>query len=493
MAIIYTYPKVTAASGDLVVITDVSDSNKTKQVTIESMGAAITKVDSIVTTDGTYIDLTPNAPTSGNVTITADFSATGVPGPTTFLCGNNTWATPIGGGTVTSVGTTNNISGSGISFAAAPNPIIGAGSITLGFSGTIGDILYADTVSTLAKLPAGATPGHVLTTNGAGVAPSWQVVAGYSGWDIDADSNPGAAITISSGGSLDVVGGTVITTKLTAGPTEVTIDHDSVSRTNNTSAASPGFGGSFTAVDSITSSPEGHLTAINTKTVTLPNHPLLPAVKYDNSLALVGCHQANTTTTGAITHWAQGIFTRNVANYTLIGEYCYLEFDLEFAAVAGWAGPIATPTQYMLVNLPFNVNSPPFEEQGFGIVTESKESFSGHTLALTTITTAPPIDITEFQDPKRGDRGVVNYWSAPPAVLIPSSGVLPAWAQAAFDLAKTNYMCFTYPDFFQGDVKLTPLEALRQGVVCRLRGNIIYRVDTTPAIIVPPDENYAGD
>lgn len=45
---------------------------------------------------------------------------------------------------------------------------------------TIGDILYASGTSALSKLAAG-TATHVLTSNGAGVAPSWQVVSGGGG------------------------------------------------------------------------------------------------------------------------------------------------------------------------------------------------------------------------------------------------------------------------------------------------------------------------
>jgi len=56
-------------------------------------------VETITTTDGTYIDLTPNTPTLGNVTVTADLSA--VDGTSIasdrFLTKNNKWATiPFG-------------------------------------------------------------------------------------------------------------------------------------------------------------------------------------------------------------------------------------------------------------------------------------------------------------------------------------------------------------------------------------------------------------
>jgi len=45
---------------------------------------------------------------------------------------------------------------------------------------TVGDILYANSTTTLSKLPAGSTVGHVLTSNGTGVAPSYQAAAGGS-------------------------------------------------------------------------------------------------------------------------------------------------------------------------------------------------------------------------------------------------------------------------------------------------------------------------
>lgn len=51
-------------------------------------------VDSVNTTDGTFIDLTPNSATTGAVTVTADLSATGTAGNTTFLRGDNSWVTP---------------------------------------------------------------------------------------------------------------------------------------------------------------------------------------------------------------------------------------------------------------------------------------------------------------------------------------------------------------------------------------------------------------
>ena len=48
-------------------------------------------VETIITTNGAFIDLTPTTATDGNVTITADLSAGGTPSATTYLRGDNSW------------------------------------------------------------------------------------------------------------------------------------------------------------------------------------------------------------------------------------------------------------------------------------------------------------------------------------------------------------------------------------------------------------------
>ena len=62
--------------------------------------------------------------------------------------------------------------------------------------------------------------------------------------------------------------GTFTANQSTAGT--ISITHDAVSKSSTTSTASPGYGQTFTAIDSITTSSEGHITAVNTKTVTIP-------------------------------------------------------------------------------------------------------------------------------------------------------------------------------------------------------------------------------
>lgn len=50
------------------------------------------KVETIDTTNTTFINMTPTSPTSGDVVITSSLSATGTPDNTKFLRGDNTWA-----------------------------------------------------------------------------------------------------------------------------------------------------------------------------------------------------------------------------------------------------------------------------------------------------------------------------------------------------------------------------------------------------------------
>ena len=151
-------------------------------------------VESVTTTDGTFIDLTPDAATTGAVTVTADLSATGTPSSTTYLRGDNTWAT--------------------------------------------------------------------LDAND-----------NYQNWTVGADT--GGTKNIGSQETLTISGDTGISTTIeaTVSATDtLTIGHADVTRTNTTSTDTPGHAGTFTAIDSVTSNARGHVTGINTKTVTMPSN-----------------------------------------------------------------------------------------------------------------------------------------------------------------------------------------------------------------------------
>jgi len=79
----------------------------------------------------------------------------------------------------------------------------------------------------------------------------------------------GSAWESISGDITEVQGGTYISVTNQTGPIPI-VNHDLTTRSNTTSAASPGYGATFTAIDSIATNSTGHVTTVNTKTVTLP-------------------------------------------------------------------------------------------------------------------------------------------------------------------------------------------------------------------------------
>jgi hypothetical protein len=108
---------------------------------------------------------------------------------------------------------------------------------------TVNSFAYAGG-SNVGYVPAGGTVGKYL--DGAG---NW--------------------LDVTTGDITAVLPGTYININNSTGP-EPTVNHDLTTRTDTTSAASPGYGVSFTAVDSVTTNSTGHVTALNLKTVTLP-------------------------------------------------------------------------------------------------------------------------------------------------------------------------------------------------------------------------------
>jgi hypothetical protein len=98
MAIIYTYPEINQVEGeDLLLISDTSlHKRPTRSVTVDDLalyiGTVISSVESVDTSNTTFINMTPTSPSTGDVVVTASLSATGTPDNTKFLRGDNTWA-----------------------------------------------------------------------------------------------------------------------------------------------------------------------------------------------------------------------------------------------------------------------------------------------------------------------------------------------------------------------------------------------------------------
>ena len=100
MAIIYTYPEINEVEGeDLLLISD-TDLHKrpTRSVTVDDLAIyigtviGIGSVESVDTSNTTFINMTPASPATGDVVVTASLSATGTPDNTKFLRGDNVWA-----------------------------------------------------------------------------------------------------------------------------------------------------------------------------------------------------------------------------------------------------------------------------------------------------------------------------------------------------------------------------------------------------------------
>lgn len=84
--------------------------------------------------------------------------------------------------------------------------------------------------------------------------------------------------TTGNGNAITAISQSGNTITATKGSTFLT-DHPAVSKaTDSTSTASPVFGGTFTAIDNITRDANGHVTKLNTRTVTIPNNAATTAV-----------------------------------------------------------------------------------------------------------------------------------------------------------------------------------------------------------------------
>ena len=109
-------------------------------------------------------------------------------------------------------------------------------------------------------------------------------------------------VTLSAGTYLN--GGNAFTTNQSNSET-ITFNHNDTTRSNTTNSGTPAFGGTFTAIDSLTSNATGHVTGVNTKTITLPSLPT-----YDNYVSWTFMEgngsETGTITSGDTLHFEQG-------------------------------------------------------------------------------------------------------------------------------------------------------------------------------------------
>lgn len=270
---------VSGATGAVTITnTDLGSSQnifKNFAVSGQSTVVADSNNDTLTLVAGSNVTITTNA-TSDTITISSSYTDTN----TTYALSattvaNGAKAVLTGSDSALSgfniVGTTNEVEVgivAGEIKVGLPNDVVIAGNLTVIGTTTTNNV---ETVS---------TSNGVIFEGNAADANELTLLAGTLTADRTItlpDATGTVALTSNIGnGTLTVTAGTLMSgggsfTANQSGNSSVTINHASVSRTNNTSSASPAFGATFTAIDSITTSTEGHVTAVNTKTVTIPS------------------------------------------------------------------------------------------------------------------------------------------------------------------------------------------------------------------------------
>lgn len=194
------------------------------------------------------------------------------------------WVSLDGTGNVDSVTGSNGLKNAGTSVAVDIEPDYTTGSNIVLAAGALG------------SNPAAA--GNILVSGGASgttveyctITQLAATVLGTLDLTFEADSG---TLAVADGDTVDFAGGTYITT--VAGTGAIGIAHNATTRSDTTSTDAPAAGGTFTAVDSVTSNTTGHITAINVKTVTLPVAGTMSSFNVDGD---TGSSVAQTITDG---------------------------------------------------------------------------------------------------------------------------------------------------------------------------------------------------
>ena len=139
-------------------------------------------------------------------------------------------------------------------------------------------------------VPAGSGDSTTLYLDGSG---AWSTPTGnYVSWNIAANTGTPSAVT--TGDTVDLVGGDYISTAIATVSTTstVTYTHATTTRTDSGGSTAVAWGSSFDSVTAITTNATGHFTDVETTSYTLPSY-----VDNDTTYTLpVGAGGANTAT-----------------------------------------------------------------------------------------------------------------------------------------------------------------------------------------------------
>jgi hypothetical protein len=256
-------------------------------IVLEETGGIKLDTDKTITTQGTGGNIVVGgaATISGLTTAGAALSLTGgVNLPTGYGTANQVlgnanaagaagndlvWITPTTG-TVESVTAGDGIVLTGdavdpvvnIDYLGTDNAILSATALGTGTIATTDQIWFND-------VAVGSDP----TTNTLSYAPVSKLpFDNFAGWVLSDNETTPNTTTITSGGTAKFAGGTYITTGEASGT--LTITHDDTTRSDTTSTDTPAFGGTFDAVTSVTTNTQGHVTAVDVSTVTVPSNPV---------------------------------------------------------------------------------------------------------------------------------------------------------------------------------------------------------------------------